>query len=214
MFTGIIEELGKIKRISVRSSVKEAEVKADKILADLNPGDSVAINGVCLTVTGRHSNYFTVEAVKETLKKSNLGKIKCGDKVNLERAVKLEGRLSGHLVLGHVDGLARIAKKQNSNKECYFWLKVNSELLEQIVQQGSVALEGVSLTVAEIKAGLFKVVFVSYTMRETTLSQKRVGDKLNLELDYLGKYVRKYLENRALHLPAGRQESAALDYTD
>ena len=194
MFTGIIEESGEIRRISVRSSLKQVEIKADKVLADLKPGDSVAINGVCLTVTGRHSNYFTVEVVKETLKKSNLGKIKCGDKVNLERAVKLEERLSGHLVLGHVDGLARIDKKQSSNEECYFWVKADSELLAQIIPQGSVALEGVSLTVAEIKAGFFKIAFVPYTMKETTLSQKRVGDTLNLELDYLGKYVRKYLE--------------------
>ena len=194
MFTGIIEELGEIKRISARSSLKQLEVRADKVLADLKPGDSVAVNGVCLTVIGHHSNYFTVEVVKETLKKSNLGKIKCGDKVNLERAVKLEERLSGHLVLGHVDGLARIDKKQSSNEECYFWVKADSELLAQIIPQGSVALEGVSLTVAEIKAGFFKIAFVPYTMKETTLSQKRVGDTLNLELDYLGKYVRKYLE--------------------
>ncbi len=193
MFTGIIEELGGVKRISSQFGLRVIEVTADKILADLRVKDSIAINGVCLTLVRCNSSNFTVEAVKETLKKTNLGKVKCGDKVNLERAVKLDGRLGGHLVSGHIDGIARIIKKQKLSKEVHLWLETNLELLKQIVPRGSIALEGVSLTVAEIKAGFFKVALVPYTLKETTLGRKKVGDELNLELDYLGKYVQKHL---------------------
>jgi len=195
MFTGIVEETGKIKNIYHGSDFKRIAIEADKVLAGLKISESIAVNGICLTVVKCGSDSFIVEAVRETLKKTNLGRLKRGDKVNLERALKLGGRLGGHLVSGHIDGLGKIMKKQRLNQETYLWLKADSALLKQIVPRGSVALEGVSLTVAEIKANLFKVAFIPYTLKETTLGEKRIGDELNLELDYLGKCVQRYLES-------------------
>ncbi len=194
MFTGIVEEIGRVRSIYSDSNLKRITIEARKVLSDLKISESVAVNGVCLTVTDCSPGYFNVEVVRETFRKTNLVKLKKGDKVNLERALKLGERLGGHLVSGHVDGLARIVRKEKSSNENYLWLKTELELLKQIIPRGSVTLEGVSLTAAQIKSNLFKVALIPYTMKETTLGDKRTGDELNLELDYLGKYVRKYLE--------------------
>ena len=193
MFAGIIEEQGKIKKISSYPKLKKIEIEASKIIQNLKLGDSVALNGVCLTVDNLSSSSFSVKAVSETLKRTNLSFLKSGERVNLERAMRLGERLGGHIVLGHIDGLARVVKKENSPNETCFWLKISPSLFSQIVPQGSVTLEGVSLTVAEIKNSLFKVAIIPYTLKETNLFLKRVGSQLNLELDYLGKYVKKII---------------------
>jgi len=186
MFTGIIEELGVVKDIRRQSRSILVEITGKKAIVDLVIGDSIAVDGVCLTVIEKTLNSFKAELVEETLKKSSLKDLKIGDKVNLERAVKAEGRFSGHFVLGHVDGVGLIRNWKNGEMEITY----SQELSPYIVSKGSIAVDGVSLTVAEVKKGSFSVALIPHTAKMTTLGFKRVGDKVNLETDILGKYVR------------------------
>ena len=189
MFTGIIEELGKITSKVIRSDMMSLGISAKKILSDLNTGDSIAVNGVCLTVTHRGDGCFTVDVVKETLDKTNLKFLMNSDAVNLERALKPDSRMGGHFVTGHIDGLCKVSGAGRG----YIDINLPEDMLRFVVHKGSIALDGVSLTIGEIKDNILKVYLIPYTLNMTNLGSKRPGSLINVELDILGKYVHKAL---------------------
>lgn len=193
MFTGLIEEIGRIK--SVIKSTKSAKIiiNASKVLEGVKLGDSISTNGVCLTVTEYGSNYFTVDVMAETMRRSNLRALSAGDTVNLERALRLGDRLGGHIVSGHIDGVGTISDFENEDNAVWITIEASQELLKYIVEKGSIAIDGVSLTVAYVDEKVFKVSIIPHTKDVTTLLTKKVGDIVNLECDMLGKYVEKLL---------------------
>ena len=194
MFTGIIEEIGEIKRISSEIQSKKLEIKAKKILVSLQIGESININGACQTVIQVRPASFVVEAVKETLKRSNLGLLKKGDRVNLERALKLSDRLGGHLLTGHIDCTTEIKSISSDGNSSIFEFSLPPDYSAMIVEKGSIAVEGISLTVAELKKNSFTVSIIPFTLKMTTLGDKKIGDHVNLEFDLLGKYVKRIVE--------------------
>ncbi|BDR66265.1 riboflavin synthase subunit alpha [Clostridium tetani] len=193
MFTGIVEELGSIQSIEKKEDTYSIKIKAKKVLKDVNLGDSICTNGVCLTVTDFSKDSFTVDVMPETIRQSNLKNIKKGSLVNLERALRATGRLGGHIVSGHIDGEGII--KEYKKEGNAWWISVEPEkgLLKYVIERGSIALDGVSLTVAYVDQKLFKVSVIPHTSEETTLLKKGVGDILNIECDLIGKYVEKIL---------------------
>lgn len=192
MFTGIIEELGVVEKFEKSKAPSVFSIRAEKILEGLKKGDSVSVNGVCLTVVGVDKNRFLVETIKETLAKTNLKDIRQGEKVNLEGALKAGGRISGHFVTGHIDGVGRIVKKGKQKEEILIEVKAEPEILNGIVYKGSIAVDGVSLTVTETSPNSFSVYIIPHTAKVTTLGFKGVGEKVNLEIDILGKFVKKF----------------------
>lgn len=196
MFSGIIEEIGEIKAISSGIDSKKLEIKAEKVLKDLKIGESMNINGACQTVTEVKPDYFMVEAVKETLKRTNLSRLKKGDRVNLERALKLSDRLGGHLLSGHIDCTTEIKSISPAGDSLIFEFLLPSEYLSLIIEKGSIAVEGISLTIAELRKSSFTVSVIPFTLQMTTLKEKKVKDIVNLEFDLLGKYVKRVLEEK------------------
>jgi len=194
MFTGLIEEIGEVE--SVIKSVKSAKItiKAYKVLEGIKIGDSICTNGVCLTVTSFDRNRFIVDVMAETMRRSNLKNIAKGDKVNLERALSIGDRLGGHIVSGHIDGIGIIKDYEKEDNAIWITIEVSSEILKYIVQKGSIAIDGVSLTVAYIDEASFKVSIIPHTKDVTTLCQKKKGDEVNIECDVLGKYVEKFIK--------------------
>ena len=192
MFTGIIEGLGNIvrfdKKTSNRSAVK-MKIKLGKIAKGLKIGDSVAINGVCLTAINISKDVAEFEMVGETIKKTNLGSLKSGNKVNIERSLKVGERLEGHFVLGHVDGVGVISKMEKQPNQIKIWTKVPKDLSKYIIKKGSNTVDGISLTVVDVLKDQFSVSIIPHTMKITNLSYKKVGDKVNIETDILGKYI-------------------------
>jgi riboflavin synthase len=195
MFTGIIEELGKVKSLSVYSETAQLKVGAKKTLSDVRLGDSIAVNGICLTVVSFSNEEFTVDVMPETLRKTILNDLKAGRPLNLERAMMLGGRLGGHLVSGHVDGVGRIEKKRPEGNAVIFHITAPPEVLRFIVPKGSVAIDGISLTVADVTGDSFSVSVIPHTAAQTTLGSKAVGDIVNLENDMIGKYVDRLLHS-------------------
>lgn len=191
MFTGIIEEIGKIKAVKRGSRSVSLDIEARKVLIDTKIGDSIATNGVCLTVTDMGENFFSADVMPETMERSNLKFLKPGDRVNLERALCLNARIGGHLVAGHVDGMGRLIEKSEDGNAVWLTLSVAPQLLRYIIEKGSVAIDGVSLTVAYVDASVFRVSVIPHTREETTLSEKSVGAWVNLENDMIAKYVEK-----------------------
>lgn len=191
MFTGIIEEIGKIKAIRHGSRSVVLEIEAKKVLEATRIGDSIATNGVCLTVTSLGNGFFSADVMPETMSRSALGNLKPGDRVNLERALCLNSRLGGHLVAGHIDGTGRITDKVQD--EIAIWLTVAAapEILRYVIEKGSIAIDGVSLTIAYVDDWVFKVSIIPHTQEETTLTAKRIGEVVNLENDMIAKYVEK-----------------------
>lgn len=192
MFTGIIEDTGKIIKIIPEKNIKKFEIESDKITSKLNPGDSISVSGVCLTVTSFNKRSFIVDVVEETLRKTNLGEIKTGDFVNLEPAVKADGRFNGHFVLGHVDGTAFLSSVQRKGDNYDIVINCDPGIMRFIVEKGSVCIEGISLTIAELFSDGFKVSIIPFTYENTILKNKNTGDKLNIETDILGKYIYKF----------------------
>ena len=191
MFTGIIEEKGVIKSIRTEGRSSRIIITAVKVLGDLKTGDSVNTNGVCLTVTEFSPTSFTVDVMPETMLRSTIGKLKPGSHVNLERALLLSDRLGGHLVSGHIDGtgiISSIRKDENA-----VWLSITAEkpILHYIVGKGSVAVDGISLTVVNVDSHTFEVSVIPHTQAETTILTKKTGDAVNIECDIIGKYVEK-----------------------
>ena len=193
MFTGIIEEIGKIEQTSSSGGSLRLRIEAPKVSTDLKVGDSMNINGACQTVIEVKDGGFTVEAVEETLKRTNLGQLKSGDLVNLERALLASDRLGGHLVSGHVDFVSRIRSISQRNQSHLFEFEMPREYQKHFVEKGSVAVDGISLTVVQVLKDSFTVSVIPFTVKETILGAKKVGDTVNIETDLIGKYVDRIL---------------------
>lgn len=193
MFTGIIEEIGTIKGIKRGNRSVVLEVKAKKVLEDLKVGDSIATNGVCLTVTSFSGGSFCADVMPETMQRSNLGGLHAGDPVNLERALSLNGRLGGHIVSGHVDGMGKIVGREKDENAIWVTIATSADLLRYIVEKGSITIDGISLTVVAVTDSGFTVSIIPHTQDETTLVKKQVGDDVNLENDVIAKYVEKLM---------------------
>lgn len=193
MFTGIIEEIGIVKSIQKGDIYSKILICADKVLEKIKLGDSISTNGVCLTVANMTKNTFEADVMAETLRSSNIGDLNIGSKVNLERALSLESRLGGHIVSGHIDGTGEINSITREGNAIWISIKSKSEILRYIVYKGSIAIDGISLTVAYVDEEKFKVSIIPHTGEETTLLSKNIGDTVNLECDVIGKYVEKML---------------------
>ena len=193
MFTGIIEELGTIRSIRRGAASAVLSIGAEAVLSDLRIGDSVAVNGVCLTATGVDGSGFTADVMHETLRRSSLGALGPGSRVNLERAMAADGRFGGHIVSGHIDGTGTIAERRRDDNAVWYTVRTPPELLRYIVEKGSVAIDGISLTVASVEADRFSVSVIPHTAAVTLLGRKGPGDRVNLETDLIGKYVEKLL---------------------
>lgn len=193
MFTGIVEEIGTIESITKGAKSSRLRVKADVALEGTRVGDSICTNGVCLTVTRLDSTSFFADVMAETIRRSNLGSLNSGSRVNLERAVRLDGRLGGHLVSGHIDGTGTIRAMTKEDHAVWLTISADQKLLRYIVEKGSIAIDGVSLTVAGTGDSEFHVSLIPHTGKETVLLSRRVGDTVNLECDMIGKYVEKML---------------------
>ncbi len=194
MFTGIIEGIGKVKKISKDTKNRSAIqmiVDLEKHGNGLKIGQSVALNGVCLTVTKLSKTGCTFEMIEETTKKTDLGNLKPGGIVNIERSLKAGDRLEGHFVLGHVDGVGIIKKIQKKPKEVQIWFEVPKNLSKYVVKKGSIAMDGISLTVVDVKNNLASVCLIPHTIKVTNFKTKNIGDKVNIETDILGKYILK-----------------------
>lgn len=193
MFTGIIEEKGKIE--AIKSGTKSAilTIHAENILSDVKVGDSIAVNGVCLTATSVGATYFTADVMAETLRRSSLGSLKQGNRVNLERAMTMGGRFGGHIVSGHIDGTGKIRSMVREDNAVWVTIEADKSIMKLIVEKGSIAIDGISLTVARVDEGSFAVSLIPHTGKETTLLEKEVGDIVNLENDVIGKYVEKLM---------------------
>ena len=193
MFTGIVEELGQVKALSLRGNSGTLTVKAKKVLEGTKIGDSIAVNGVCLTVTNMKNNEFSADVMAETVRRSSLGALRDGSYVNLERAMAANGRFGGHIVSGHIDGTGTITALRKDDNAVWYTISASPELLRYIVEKGSIAIDGISLTVAAVGESWFSISAIPHTVAVTTLGEKRPGDTVNLENDVIGKYVEKLL---------------------
>ena len=198
MFTGIIEELGTVKGVRRQPEGIRLSVTAKLVMDGMKTGDSIAVNGVCLTVTEFDNRSFTADVSGETEKRSNLGKQRAGDKVNLERPMKLSDRLGGHLVAGHVDGIGVVRGVERKGGMLLFTFEVPTEVQQYLIQKGSIAIDGISLTVNEVKGNRYTVTVIPHTADMTTLGFKKTGDMVNLEADMIGKYVERFIRTRTL----------------
>ena len=196
MFTGIIEEIGKVKKISLSGNSGSLEISAKTVLEGTKIGDSIAVNGVCLTVTSVSPSSFTADVMAETLRRSSLGSLTSGSSVNLERAMAADGRFGGHIVSGHIDGTGTISTLQKEENAVWISVKTSAEILHLIVEKASIAIDGVSLTVAAVSDSEFSVSIIPHTAKETILLSKKTGDTVNLENDIIGKYVQKLVGNK------------------
>lgn len=193
MFTGIVEEMGTVLDMHTGGNNTVLHIKAKRVLEGTQIGDSIAINGVCLTVTELYSDSFKADVMPETVRRSNLGGLRRADKVNLERAMAAEGRFGGHIVSGHIDGTGTILEKKSEHNAVWVKIRASEDILTLIVEKGSITIDGISLTVAKVSDKDFQVSIIPHTAKETTLLLKNVGDKVNLENDIIGKYVQKLL---------------------
>ena len=209
MFTGIIEEIGEIAGVKRGQVSSRLAIRGKKIFSDLKLGDSVAVNGVCLTATSISGDIFEADVMAETLRRTNLGGFSNGTRVNLERAMAAGGRFGGHIVSGHIDGTGRVSSLVR--EENAVWVRIDAEdkILRYIIEKGSIAIDGISLTVAETGPGYFKVSIIPHTGEETTLLRRRPGDIVNLENDVVGKYVERLLNFRAGNGEAFGQKAKA-----
>ena len=197
MFTGIIEETGVIRGMSMSGHSGEISIRAEKVLEGTRIGDSIAVNGICLTVTSLKPDGFTADVMPETVSRSSLSLCSAGDRVNLERAMAADGRFGGHIVSGHIDGTGTIRSKTRDENAVIIRIRTGPEILKYIVEKGSITIDGISLTVADVTARDFCVSIIPHTGAETTLLQRQEGDVVNLETDIIGKYVEKLLRSPA-----------------
>jgi riboflavin synthase len=195
MFTGIIEETGKVGAVRKGQHSSQITVSAGRILSDIHTGDSINTNGVCLTVVTFNKTSFTVDVMPETMSRTNLGDLRAGSEVNLERALKLSDRLGGHLVSGHIDGTGKIASRWKDGNAEWFRITAGKEILKYIVEKGSVAIDGISLTVVEANEASFTVSVIPHTHQQTTISGKKAGELVNIECDMIAKYLEKLINN-------------------
>lgn len=193
MFTGIVEETGTVLSFKRGGHSAAATIGATTVLDDLKQGDSIAVNGVCLTVVSLTKQSFSADIMHETVSRSSLWHLNVGSKVNLERAMPLNGRFGGHIVSGHIDGTGTICKMKRDENAVWFTIQVSAAILRYVVEKGSITIDGISLTVADVSDSSFSVSVIPHTAAVTTLGKKRVGDIVNLENDCIGKYVEKML---------------------
>ncbi len=193
MFTGIIEEMGTIKNMAAGKQSYHITISADKVTQGTKTGDSIAVNGICLTVTAVRPGSFEADVMAETVRRTSLSSLHTGSRVNLERALTLSGRLGGHIVSGHIDGTGRITHIEKEDNAVWLTVDTPRELLRYMVEKGSVAVDGVSLTIAYVDKKCFKVSIIPHTGEATILLGKNIGDPVNLECDIIGKYVEKLL---------------------
>jgi len=198
MFTGIIEETGKV----LSASATRLVIAAKQVVDGMKPGDSIAVNGACLTVTDFDRSSFSVDVMPETLKRTNLGQLKSGDSVNLERPVALGGRLGGHLVQGHVDDTGRVVSLEREGDALLFRFEAPPEIMRYTVPKGFIAVDGISLTIMDKDSDSFRVSVVEYTRRNTTLGSRKAGDVVNLEADIIAKYVAQFTRPQTSGLTA------------
>jgi riboflavin synthase len=214
MFTGLVEGTGKVESLSTRGNEASLNINALLLNDDTQVGDSISINGVCLTVTEMSPPLFRFDVSGETLSNTNLGLLKRGDRINLERALRLSDRLGGHLVTGHVDGVGRLVKKEPSGNSTILAIQAPKNLILYIVEKGSVALDGISLTVNRCQGSIFEVNIIPYTLQQTTLNTKKVGDTLNIETDLIGKYVARFLAVRGDAAAGKKKEELNLSFLE
>ena len=193
MFTGIIEEVGTVKGFAINGSSGRIKIKAKKVLEGTKLGDSIAVNGVCLTVVTMQSDGFEADVTRETVNRSGLAELNVGDSVNLERAMLMGGRFGGHIVSGHIDGTGTLLSKKRVENSIVVTIEANKNIINGIVEKGSVAIDGISLTVAELTDSTFSVAVIPHTGEETTLISKNPGSTVNLENDVVGKYVERFM---------------------
>lgn len=196
MFTGLIEEIGKIKKISTINGGISIDITASKISDDLKVNDSVAVNGVCLTVVKGVADYFTVQAVGETLKKTTLVGLKENQVINLERALKLSDRLGGHLVQGHVNGIGTVSNIRKLGENYFLEVEIPHNLTKYLIDEGSIAIDGISLTIAKLTGSKVGVSVIPHTWKNTNLNSLNTGSKVNIETDVIAKYIEKLLYNK------------------
>lgn len=196
MFTGIIEEIGSITAVKSSKDAIVFTVGVKKITDDISLGDSIAVNGVCLTVTDFSQTSFSVDVMPETVKSTSLNQLKQGSRVNLERAMPANGRFGGHIVSGHVDGIAKIIRKQRVSNAVYYELQLPEELTDTLIYKGSITIDGTSLTIFGLEKEKVVISIIPHTLSETILGAKDVGDIVNIECDMLGKYIKKFLNQQ------------------
>ncbi len=212
MFTGILEELGKLRKIQRGSDSAKLTIEGSVVLNDVRLGDSIAVNGVCLTVVRYNDRFFDVEVMAETLRKTNLEELKPGDLVNLERALRVGDRLGGHIVSGHIDGVGEIVSQQREDIAILTDIRAPAGVMKYVVKKGSVAVDGISLTVVDCTDEMFRVSLIPHTARMTTLGYKKVGDRVNLESDIIGRYVERLMNFRETGRDKGSGGPLTLDF--
>jgi riboflavin synthase len=196
MFTGLIEEKGILVDKLPTGDGFKFTIKANKIIDDLEIGSSISVNGCCLTVVEKTMDSFSVDTIEETLKKTNLGILKQGDKVNLERPLRADARLGGHFVLGHIDTIGKIENIEELSNSHWMTISFKKEFKRYLIYVGSIAIDGVSMTIAELIGDTFSVGIIPHTWKETIFAEKKIGDTVNLEFDVLGKYVERIMEGK------------------
>lgn len=193
MFTGIIEEIGVVKTVRRSGNNSFIRIEAKKILSDIHLGDSISVNGVCLTVTKSDGSIFQADVMNETLKRSSLGNLVSGSTVNLERAMPINGRFGGHIVSGHIDGTGKIINIRKDGIAVWYTIEADNNIMRYTVEKGSIAIDGISLTVARTGKNNFSVSVIPHTAGQTVLSSKKIEDIVNLENDIIGKYIEKLM---------------------
>lgn len=196
MFTGIIEEMGRIKEVKKTAQQYEVTIAAKKILTDVQLGDSISVNGICLTVTSFTPSTFQVDVMPETIKASNLAQLSVGSPVNLERAMAANGRFGGHFVSGHIDMTGVIVERRSVANAIYFWIQTRGDMMKFIVPKGSITIDGISLTVVDTAEDRFSISIIPHTLAETVLNHRKIGDRVNVECDMLAKYMDRLLSAR------------------
>lgn len=193
MFTGIVEEVGRVQNLKKGTNSVVITIGGHIIFEDLRIGDSVAVNGICVTVIDFTSNSFRADIMHETLRRSSLGNLKIGSHVNLERALANNGRFGGHIVSGHIDGTGEIFKKEQDDNAIWYTIKANGTIMKYMIEKGSIAIDGISLTIAKVSEKDFSVSVIPHTMKATNLLERGVGEIINLENDIVGKYIEKLI---------------------
>lgn len=208
MFTGIIEELGTVVSLKRGSQAAVLTIKGKKIFEDLKLGDSVAVNGVCLTASHISGNTFQADVMNETFHRSSLGSLSHGDVVNLERAMAANGRFGGHMVAGHVDAVGEIASIKQDDNAVWFTIKAPDQIMKYCIEKGSIALDGISLTIAKLTVDTLSVSMIPHTIGNTNFAYKKAGDAVNLENDMVGKYI-----DKLLHFEENKKEETSSGLT-
>lgn len=204
MFTGIVEEIGTLKSVKNKTEALEVNLSAKEILTDVKLGDSISVNGVCLTVTNFSEQTVSFDVMPETYRATNIHELQQGDPVNLERAMAAGGRFGGHLVSGHIDGTGKIVSKKPESNAVYYEIELPDELIQYFVYKGSIAVDGTSLTVFGVDDSKVTISLIPHTMEHTVLGAKRPGDSVNIECDMIGKYVAHFLSGQNKEEPKSR----------